>query len=467
MRRLVTWGWIAMAKTKIAWVCKECGHSQLKWTGSCGGCQLWNSLLEEVQVEEKKQRFEAKNKESAKPIRIRDVPIGAFKRIETKIGELDRLFGGGIVEGSLILIGGEPGVGKSTLLLQIANALATQGLTVLYICGEESNEQTSLRALRLGVDHQNLYLLSETSFSAIRAQIDVLQPDVAIVDSVQIVYKAELPSSPGSVVQVREIATEFMHLAKGHGITTFLIGHVTKSGELAGPRVLEHLVDTVLDFEGDRQHGYRLLRAIKNRFGSTDEISIFQMKEGGLTEVANPSHAFLAERMKELPGSAIVPGLEGARSFLLEIQALVTPTAFPSPSRRSTGIDQNRLALLLAVLEKRVGFSLHHSDVFVALAGGLKILEPAIDLGVLLAIASSFTNRALPGDLVVVGEVGLGGEVRGVSRIETRLKEAIHMGFKRCILPKRNMRGLSPSIVEKIALIEVELVDDAIRSVLD
>lgn len=455
-----------MNKTKVVWACRECGHMQVKWTGSCGGCQNWNTLVEEVSVEEKKPRFESKKAHAAKAVRICDVEINAFKRLSTQMGELDRLFGGGIVEGSLILVGGEPGVGKSTLLLQMANALASQGLTVLYICGEESAEQTSLRAQRLQIDHQNLYLLSETLFSAIRAQIDQLQPDIAIVDSVQIVYKSELPSSPGSVVQVREITTEFMHLAKGQGITIFLIGHVTKSGELAGPRVLEHLVDTVLDFEGDRQHGYRLLRAIKNRFGPTDEISIFQMKEIGLVEVANPSHAFLAERVKENPGSAIVPGLEGARSFLLEIQALVTPTAFSTPSRRSAGLDQNRLALLLAVLEKRVGYQLHHCDVFVALAGGLKIAEPAIDLGILLAIASSFSNRSLPSDLIVIGEVGLGGEVRGVSRIETRLKEAIHMGFKKCILPKRNLKGLSPAISEKIQLLGVELVDQAIQGVL-
>ena len=297
-------------------------------------------------------------------------------------------------------------------------------------------------------------------------QIDEIKPDIAIVDSVQIVYKPELPSSPGSVVQVREIATEFMHLAKGHGITTFLIGHVTKSGELAGPRVLEHLVDTVLDFEGDRQHGFRLLRAIKNRFGATDEIAIFQMKETGLMEVPNPSQAFLEERMKEIPGSAIVPGLEGARSFLLEIQALVTPTAFPNPSRRSAGIDPNRLGLLLAVLDKRVGYNLHHCDVFVALAGGLKIVEPAIDLGILLAVSSSFTNRPIPPDCIVMGEVGLGGEVRGVSRIETRLKEAVHMGFKKCILPKKNLKGLSSHISEKINLVGVELVDQAIQSIL-
>ncbi len=452
-----------MGKTKVSWACNECGYTQLKWTGSCGGCQNWNTLQEEIRFEEKKQRFETKKTTAAKPIRLCDVEIGKTKRILTKIGELDRLFGGGVVEGSLVLIGGEPGVGKSTLLLQMANAHASQGLKVLYICGEESAEQTSLRAQRLGINHENVYLLNETLFGSIRAHIDELKPDIAIVDSVQIVYKGELSSSPGSVVQVREIAMEFMHLAKGHGITTFLIGHVTKSGELAGPRVLEHLVDTVLEFEGDKQHGFRMLRAIKNRFGSTDEISIFQMKEEGLVEVPNPSHVFLAERVKESSGSAIVPGLEGGRSFLLEIQALVSPTVFPTPSRRSAGIDQNRLALLLAVLEKRVGYQLHHADVFVALAGGLKIVEPAIDLGILLAIASSYVGNALPSDLIVVGEVGLGGEVRGVSRIETRLKEAIHMGFKKCILPKKNFKAISPSLREKIELISVELVDEAIR----
>lgn len=453
-------------KTKVLWACRECGHTQVKWTGMCGSCQNWNSLIEEVAIEEKKQRFETKKKVSAKALRISEVKKGQFQRLTTQMGELDRLFGGGVVEGALVLVGGEPGVGKSTLLLQLANSFAMQGLTVLYICGEESAEQTSLRAMRLGIDPPNLYLLSETLFSAIRAQIDEIQPDVAIVDSVQIVYKAEFPSSPGSVVQVREIATEFMHLAKGQGITSFLIGHVTKSGELAGPRVLEHIVDTVLDFEGDQQHGYRLLRAVKNRFGPTDEIAMFQMKETGLAEMANPSQAFLEERKKEVAGSAIVPGLEGARSFLLEIQALVTRTVFPTPSRRSTGLDQNRLALLLAVLEKRVGYQLYSCDVFVALAGGLKIVEPAIDLGILLAIASSFLNRPLPSDLILVGEVGLAGEVRGVNRIETRLKEAIHMGFRQCILPKRNLKGISEALSEKIELVGIDLVDQAIQKVL-
>jgi len=454
-----------MSKAKVIWACRECGHAQNKWSGSCSQCQNWNSFVEEVAVEEKKERFEAKTVKSSRALLISEVNPSECKRIETKMGEVDRLFGGGIVAGSLVLVAGEPGVGKSTLMLQLANALAVQGLTVLYVCGEESVEQTSLRALRIGINPPNLFLLCETAFSSIMAQIDLIDPDVIIVDSVQIVYKSDIASSPGTVVQVREIATEFMHVSKGRGITTFLIGHVTKTGEIAGPRVLEHIVDTVLEFEGDRQLGFRLLRIIKNRFGPTDEIAIFQMKESGLAEVPNPSLAFLQERMKEVPGSAIVPGLEGIRSFLLEIQALVSATAFATPSRRSTGLDQNRLALLLAVLEKRVGYQLHHADVFVALAGGLKILEPAIDLGIVMAIASSFMNRPVPSDTIVVGEVGLGGEVRGVSRIETRLKEAIHMGFKRCILPKRNCKGLASSYTEKIKLVGVELVDEAIQEI--
>lgn len=450
-------------KTKVLWGCRECGHSQAKWSGSCPQCSNWNTLIEETSVEEAKPRFESKRAKAARPMRIREVDPKECRRLCTKMGELDRLFGGGMVEGSLILVGGEPGVGKSTLMLQIADALAKIDQTVLYVCGEESAEQTSLRALRLGIDHANLFLLSETHYGAILEQIEQLKPDAVIVDSVQIVYKSEIPSSPGSVVQVREIATEFMHLAKGRGITTFLIGHVTKSGELAGPRVLEHLVDTVFEFEGDRQHGFRMLRSLKNRFGPTDEIAIFQMKETGLAEVPNPSQVFLEERMKESPGSAIVPGLEGARSFLLEIQALVSKTAFSTPSRRSTGLDTNRLGLLLAVLEKRVGYQLHHCDVFVALTGGLKIVEPAIDLGIAMAISSSFMNIAIPSDTIVLGEVGLGGEVRGVSRIETRLKEAVHMGFKRCVLPKRNCKGIAPALAEKIRLVGIDLVDDAIK----
>jgi DNA repair protein RadA/Sms len=366
----------------------------------------------------------------------------------------------------LTLIGGDPGIGKSTLTLQLSHALAKRGLVVLYVCGEESVEQTSMRAKRLKIDSDNLLLLSETNFSYIKAQIDQLNPDILIVDSIQIVYKSELTSAPGSVSQVRETATEFMHIAKGKGIATILIGHVTKSGEIAGPRVLEHLVDTVLYFEGDKQNNYRMIRVIKNRFGPTDEMAVFQMQSHGLIEVPNPSQIFLDERVKNAAGSVVIPTLEGSRSVLIETQALVTQTYFSSPSRRCTGLDQNRLALLLAVLEKRMGYQMYKSDVFVSIAGGLRIIEPGIDLGVLLAIASSMSNQIIDPDIAVIGEVGLGGELRSVPRIESRLKEAIHMGFKRCMIPKRNAKGISEEIRNKITIIAPEHVEEAIQSLI-
>jgi DNA repair protein RadA/Sms len=371
-----------------------------------------------------------------------------------------------LVPGSLTLVGGDPGIGKSTLMLQLSYALAKQGLIVLYICGEESVDQTSLRANRLGIQTDNLFLLCETNFSSIKSQIDQLNPNVLIVDSIQIVYKSEITSAPGSVTQVRETTTEFMHLAKGRGISTFLIGHVTKSGEIAGPRVLEHLVDTVLYFEGDKQHHYRMIRVVKNRFGPTDEIAVFQMKQSGLVEVPNPSEIFLEERRKESVGSVIIPTLEGSRPILIEVQALVTQTVFSTPSRRCTGLDQNRLALLLAVLEKRMGYQLHKCDVFVSVAGGLRITEPAIDLGLLLAAASSMRNSIIDSETTVVGEIGLGGEIRSVPRIESRLKEAIHMGFKRCIIPKRNVKGIGEDICQKINIQGVEFVEEAIDALL-
>ncbi len=454
-----------MVKQKVVWSCQECGHRQSKWTGNCTACQKWNSFVEEIEFAEKGKRFES-IAEPARPMRISEVRDEDFKRIQTKMGEVDRLLGGGIVAGSLTLIAGDPGIGKSTLLLQLSEALARQGLVVLYVCGEESVEQTSHRARRLNIGAENLLLFSETNFSHIKMQIDKLKPDILIIDSIQIMYKSELPSAPGSVSQVREIATEFMHISLGLGISTFLIGHVTKSGEIAGPRVLEHIVDTVLEFEGDRQHGYRLLRAVKNRFGPTDDIALFQMGVEGLKEVENPSEAFLKERLKESAGSVILPTIEGTRAILIEIQALVGPSAYPSATRRCTGLDQNRLALLLAVLEKQMGYSLHHSDVFVAIAGGMKITEPAIDLGVLLSIASSFCSKAIDPETVVIGEVGLGGEVRSVPRIESRIKEAVNMGFKRCLLPKRNLKGISQAYLGKIELTGIETVEEAIRALL-
>lgn len=455
-----------MSKQKTVWACTECGHRQLKWAGSCAVCHKWNTLTEEVEIIVKEKRFESISTVVARPMRIHEVNVDESRRISTTFSDFDRLLGGGLVAGSLSLIGGDPGIGKSTLMLQTAQAFAAQGLIVLYVCGEESVEQTSLRARRLNVGSENLLLFSETNFSHIKLQIDQLKPDILIIDSIQIVYKSELTSSPGSVSQVRELATEFMHLAKGMGIATFLIGHVTKSGEIAGPKVLEHIVDTVLDFEGDRQHGYRMLRAVKNRFGPTDDIALFQMGMEGLKEVSNPSEAFLKERVRESAGSVIIPTIEGTRAILIEVQALVAASSFSTSTRKSTGLDQNRLSLLLAVLEKRMAYPLHHSDVFVSVAGGMKIVEPAIDLGILLAIASSFCNKVIDPDTIVIGEVGLGGEVRSVSRIESRMKEAVMMGFKRCILPKRNLKGLSPTFAPKIELKGIDFVEEAVNALI-
>lgn len=452
------------SKQKSAWFCNDCGHKQFKWAGQCPQCSKWNTLHEELLVAE--GRFEAQNSSTSRPMRIRDVPRSETPRIQTQIREFDRLIGGGIVPGSLSLVGGDPGIGKSTLMLQLSDALAKRGLTVLYVCGEESIEQTSMRAFRLGVETDNLLLLSETQFSAIKAQIDQVKPDALVIDSIQIVYKGEISSAPGSVSQVRETATEFMHLAKGRGIATFLIGHVTKTGEIAGPRVLEHLVDTVLYFEGDKQQNYRMIRVIKNRFGPTDEVAVFQMQSTGLVEVPNPSQIFLEERTKEVAGSVVIPTMEGTRPILIEAQALVTETVFSTPSRRCTGLDQNRLALLLAVLEKRMKYQLFRCDVFVSIAGGMRVDEPGADLGLLLAIASSHRNRKVDADTTVVGEVGLGGEVRSVTRTESRIKEALQMGFKRCIIPKRNLKGIPDELRSKIEIIGVEFVDQAVQEIL-
>ena len=450
-----------MAKTKTVWHCSDCGAKQYKWIGQCPICQAWNTLEEEVELKTP-PRFSAQPKQSSKPVKLKEIKLSETPRILTKIDEFDRLIGGGVVPGSLTLIGGEPGIGKSTLMLQLSQAFAEKGLTVLYVSGEESIQQTSLRAQRLNIQSDNLLLLSETNFAHIKAQIDHVQPDVMIVDSIQIVYKSEISSAPGSVSQVRENTNEFMHIAKGYGIATFLIGHVTKSGEIAGPRILEHLVDTVLYFEGDKQNNYRMIRVVKNRFGPTDEIAVFQMLHSGLKEVPNPSHLFLEERTKEMAGSVIIPTLEGSRPILIEAQALVTETVFSTPSRRTTGIDSNRLALLLAVLEKRMGYQMHRCDVFVSVAGGMKITEPGVDLGLLLAVASSMRNHKIDSLTTVMGEVGLGGEIRAIPRVEGRIKEAIHMGFKKCIVPERNIKGLPKELTDQIQIQGAEVVEQAI-----
>lgn len=455
-----------MAKQKSVWYCSDCGNKEHKWAGQCPACAKWNTMHEEVEISSLSRRFEGQSITPSRPIKLREINLQDTPRIMTGIGEFDRLIGGGLVPGSLTLVGGDPGIGKSTLMLQLSYALAKKGLIILYVCGEESIEQTSLRAQRLSVQTDNLLLLSETNFSHIKAHIDHINPDILIIDSIQIVYKNDITSAPGSVSQIRETTTEFMHLSKGKNIATFLIGHVTKSGEIAGPRVLEHLVDTVLYFEGDKQLYYRMIRVVKNRFGPTDEIAVFQMRSDGLSEVPNPSEIFLEERRRETIGSVIIPTIEGSRPILVEVQALVTETFFPTPSRRCTGLDQNRLALLLAVLEKRMGYQLHKCDVFVSVAGGLRILEPGIDLGILLATASSMRNRRIDPDTVVMGEIGLGAEIRSVSRLESRLKEAIHMGFKRCIIPQRNAKGIPADMAEKIQIQPVEMVEDAIDAVI-
>ena len=444
----------------MSWACEECGYTAVKWMGSCPSCKNWNTFIEEI-VQKKSNM--AKGITGNKPVPIPYLKIRAFERIQSGIQEFDRLMGGGMVKGSLTLVAGSPGIGKSTLMLQLCQGWAEKGKKVLYICGEESAEQVSLRARRCGVNHENIYLFSETDLDTVFIHVQRLNPDLVIVDSVQIVCKTELPSAPGSVVQVRQVATEFMNMAKGKAITGLLIGHVTKSGEIAGPRVLEHIVDTVLEFEGDRNHGFRLLRSIKNRFGPTDDLALFQMKEQGLEQVLHPSEIFLEDRSMCVSGSCIVTGMEGVRAFLVEVQALVSSSAFSTPTRKAIGLDSNRLAVLLAVLEKRVGYQLHPFDIFLSVAGGIKMREPAVDLGVVLAIASSYSNRPIDSQLLTVGEIGLGGEVRPALRIESRLKEAIHMGMKTCILPRRNLKGLPGKYSQKLKLIPIDMIDEAIH----
>lgn len=451
-------------KLKSVWCCASCGQKQVRWSGQCSGCNEWNTLLEETEtIAKPDSRQPPFIKPPSKPLRLAEITVQEMPRLKTQLKEFDRLLGGGIVPGSLTLIGGDPGIGKSTISLQIASTLAEQGLVVLYISGEESLEQTSLRAARLGIKSHNLLFFSEIEVSEILQQVEAIKPHVLIIDSIQIVYKRELTSAPGSVSQVRESASTFMQLAKTLNIATFLIGHVTKSGDIAGPKVLEHLVDTVLYFEGDKQQNLRLLRAIKNRFGPTDEIAIFQMNASGLQEITNPSQIFLEERSRGSIGSVVIPTIEGSRPILIEVQSLVTDTFYATPSRRSTGLDSNRLALLIAVLEKRAKLHLYKCDVFVSVTGGIRIQEPASDLGVLMAIASSFCNRTFDHTTLVCGEVGLGGEVRGVSRIESRIKEGIQMGFTRCIIPKRNFKALSTSdLASKIQIKAIDWIDEAI-----
>ncbi len=457
-----------MAKSRTIFVCQSCGHEEVKWLGKCPGCQGWNTFVEELDMSKASKndsRSLGVDKVKEKPTPIIHIESSVDKRIHTQIGELDRVLGGGVVPGSLILVGGDPGIGKSTLLLQTSHALAAKGLKVLYVSGEESAKQTKLRAERIGALSEQMYVLCETDMEHILAAIDHVQPDLAVIDSIQTVYHPGVNSAPGSVSQVRECTGQFMRIAKIKGIATVLVGHVTKEGAIAGPRMLEHMVDAVLYFEGERHHTYRVLRAVKNRFGSTNEIGIFEMKEEGLREVANPSEMFLSERPLGVAGSIVVASMEGTRPLLVELQALVSPTTFPAPRRMSAGVDYNRLTLIMAVLEKRVGLSMQSQDAYLNVAGGVKLDEPAVDLAIAVSLASSFKDKPTRPYDVVFGEIGLTGEVRAVSRIEQRVREAEKLGFKRVILPANSMKGWNPP--SGIEVLGVHTVAEALKATME
>lgn len=432
-----------MAKTKIIYACQNCGFQSPKWLGKCPDCNQWNTLVEERIEHATHRRDELTLGTREDPAPINEISTAEEGRILSGIGEFDRVLGGGLVPGSVTLIGGDPGIGKSTLLLQAFAALSQKGLTCLYVSGEESQRQIKMRAERLGITCPTLLILSETSLEKIIEQIKKIKPSVLVIDSVQTIFTSSLPSAPGSIGQVRESSGSIIVLAKKSDLSTFLIGHVTKDGSLAGPRALEHMVDTVLYFEGERGHNFRILRAVKNRFGSTNEIGVFDMKEAGLREVDNPSELFLSERPLQVPGSAVVCSMEGTRPILVELQALVSPSFLAVPRRTTIGVDHNRVALLVAVLEKKMGVKLFNQDIFVNVAGGVQVDEPAVDLGIIAAVASSYEEKAVDPQTVLFGEVGLAGEIRAISQAEARVKEAGKLGFKRCILPQSNSRQLS------------------------
>jgi DNA repair protein RadA/Sms len=450
-----------MSKTRSVFVCQACGFESSKWLGRCPDCGEWNSLVEERQeaVQAARATQQSLFEGGARPKPYEAVDVSDTPRLPSGIGEFDRVLGGGIVPGSMVLIGGEPGIGKSTLLLQVAHLLGRGGGAVLYVSGEESERQIKLRGERLGIRGGGLFLLGETCLENVLLHVESLKPAALVIDSVQTVYSSKFPSAPGSISQVREVATQLLFLAKGRGLTTFLIGHVTKDGNLAGPKSLEHIVDTVLYFEGDKHQHHRIVRAVKNRFGAVSELGVFEMTGAGLMPVPNPSALFLSERLAGSPGSAVVATLEGSRPMLVEVQALVSPSSFGTPKRTSLGLDPNRTSLLLAVLEKRVGLELLGDDVFVSVAGGLEVDEPAADLGVAAAVASSLRNRPLPPHTVVFGEVGLAGEVRGAGQAALRLREAEQMGFTRCILSRRNL----VSDVAGLEQVGVETLDEALE----
>ncbi len=446
-------------KNSTVFFCQECGHESSKWMGQCPACKKWNTFVEEkvsVTGGSKITPF----REAAKPVEIGSISMQEEERMHTGIAELDRVLGGGIMPGSLTLVGGDPGIGKSTLLLQMCRLLANAGRQVLYISGEESLKQIKLRAIRIGEFQDTMFLLCETNLCVVEETIRHTKPEVVIVDSIQTMYQEAVTSAPGSVSQVREATNVFLQLAKGLGISIFIVGHVTKEGTVAGPRVLEHMVDTVLYFEGDRYASYRILRGVKNRFGSTNEIGVFEMRREGLIEVENPSEYMLSGKPIGASGSVVVCSVEGTRPILIEIQALVCRTNFGIPRRQTTGTDFNRVNLLMAVLEKRLGLQIGDFDAYVNIAGGMKINEPAIDLGLILAIVSSFKNRPVDEKMIVFGEVGLSGEVRAVTMAQQRVQEARKLGYETVVLPRVNLEGMDP--VDGIKVIGVGGIGEAI-----
>ncbi|HHV59609.1 MAG TPA: DNA repair protein RadA [Clostridiaceae bacterium] len=451
-----------MAKVKSIFVCQTCGFEVSGWMGKCPSCNSWNSFVEEIS---EKQPDKISDKSFSAPVLIGEVKVDNEDRLSTDIKELDRVLGGGMVKGSLILVGGDPGIGKSTLLIQVCGQVKTKA-NILYVSGEESLKQVKLRADRLGIANDRILMLSETNISSIEKVIAGEKPEFVIIDSIQTMYSEEISSAPGSVSQVRAVTGELMKISKGSGITIIIVGHVTKEGTLAGPRVLEHMVDTVLYFEGERHLSYRILRAVKNRFGSTNEIGIFEMTGSGLREVENPSETMLSGKPKDVPGSVVVSCMEGTRPLLIEVQALVCPTSFGMPRRMATGVDYNRITLLMAVLEKRIGMQLHNFDAYVNVAGGLKVDEPACDLGIVLAVASSFRNIPVANNVVLIGEVGLTGEIRAVSQIEKRVTEAMRIGFKRCIIPAGNSKALSQFEFKNTEITCVDNVQQALELLL-
>lgn len=453
---------MAKAKSNV-FFCQECGYESSKWMGQCPGCRAWNSFVEEPVVKSSGKSGGKLGSGTAKPVTLEEIETSETERVSSGMAELDRVLGGGIVPGSLVLVGGDPGIGKSTILLQVCKNLAGAGVSTLYVSGEESLRQIKMRAARIGTFSGNVKFMCETSLSEIEGAITKEKPKVVIIDSIQTMCNEEISSAPGSVSQVRESTSVLMQLAKKQGVMIFIVGHVTKEGTVAGPRVLEHMVDTVLYFEGDRHAAYRILRGVKNRFGSTNEIGVFEMGEDGLSEVANPSEYMLSGRPENASGSVVACSMEGTRPILLEIQSLVCRTSFGIPRRTAAGTDTNRVNLLLAVLEKRLNLPLSSCDAYINIAGGIRMNEPAIDLAVVLAVISSYQDKPIDEKTIVFGEVGLSGEVRAVSMARQRVMEAKKLGFQRVILPKVSAQSMEP--VEGIQLVGVASVLDALRSI--